>query len=185
MATTIAFTEGHAAGLAGVAYAGDQVLTCGADCDVRVHGEAAASWDLDESVNCIAVSPDGARFAAGLSDGQVLVRGFPGGEFLGNVTKNTLRVLDLSFSPSGSQMYVVEQLSLERPLKKASDRSARALSSWPLQRSPLCGRLRTFWHGTAAMGGPSRTQSPATHVRTHISLRLHESADSAASVALL
>ena len=128
--TTIAFTEGHAAGLAGVAYAGDQVLTCGADCDVRVHGEAAASWDLDESVNCIAVSPDGARFAAGLSDGQVLVRGFPGGEFLSNVTKNTLRVLDLSFSPSGSQMYVVGQLSLERPLKKASDRSARALSSW-------------------------------------------------------
>ena len=163
--TTIAFTEGHAAGLAGVAYAGDQVLTCGADCDVRVHGEAAASWDLDESVNCIAVGPDGARFAAGLSDGQVLVRGFPGGEFLSNVTKNTLRVLDLSFSPSGSQMYV------ER-LLKASDRSAlrthnHARTHAPARERRICCPAL---HCACFESCPNSARAPHNHHNSHASM---------------
>ena len=107
--------DGHAAGASGIAFSvsGEGLLTCGSDCEVRFMpadstsvsvGPAQWTCELDESINAISVSPDGTCFVVGLEDGHVQLYALRDGAFKRNVTKNTLAVHDLAFSPSGTQM---------------------------------------------------------------------------------
>eukprot|EP00899_Mesostigma_viride_P003283 jgi/Mesvir1/12956/Mv05969-RA.1 len=103
----------HLAGLNCVAYnkKGDQVITCGADCSVKLHNAATMEklqeqHEHTEPLNALAVSPLGDNFAVGGNDQMVKIYSLPGVEFLRNAARFTLPVRAIAYSPSGSVLAV-------------------------------------------------------------------------------
>lgn len=107
-ATLLGTLQGHERLISTVVFTPDsqKLISASWDGTVRVWDAAKLNetslFDLDESINAIALSPDGSLIAAALSMGSIIILDASDGSEVAVLQGNTSRITCITFSPDGS-----------------------------------------------------------------------------------